>query len=55
MAAKAAGVAAIDCAFAGLHDSARLKAECETALRDGFAGKLALDPNQAAIIASAFV
>jgi citrate lyase subunit beta / citryl-CoA lyase len=54
MAAKAAGVAAIDCAHAGLRDSAGLQAECEAARRDGFAGKLALDPDQAAIIATAF-
>jgi citrate lyase subunit beta/citryl-CoA lyase len=54
LAAKAAGVAAIDCAYAGLHDSASLKAECEAARHDGFAGKIALDPDQAAIIATAF-
>jgi citrate lyase subunit beta/citryl-CoA lyase len=52
MAAKAAGVAAIDCAEP--HDGADLKAECEAARRDGFAGKLGIDADQAALIAAAF-
>jgi len=54
MAAKAAGVAAIDCAYADPHDIAGLKAECEAARRDGFTGKLAIDPDQVALINAIF-
>lgn len=53
MAAKAAGVAAIDCAPT-LRDRAGLKAECEAARRDGFAGKLAFHEDQLAIINAVF-
>lgn len=52
MAAKAAGVAAIDCAELG--ERARFKAECEAACRDGFTGKLGLDAEQVALIAATF-
>ncbi|BBU60737.1 citryl-CoA lyase [Methylosinus sp. C49] len=44
--AAAAGVAAIDAPFADLADTAGLAAQCRAARRDGFAGKLALDPIQ---------
>ena len=54
MAAKAAGVAPIDCAHTDLHDRAGLKAECEAARRDGFAGKFALHEDQVAIINAVF-
>lgn len=54
MAAKAAGVAAIDCAPTRLHDRAGLKAECEAAQRDGFTGKLAIGPDQVLFINAAF-
>jgi citrate lyase subunit beta / citryl-CoA lyase len=53
LAATAAGVAAIDAASAGV-DRAGLRAEAEAARRDGFAAKLALDPDQAKIINEAF-
>ncbi len=53
MAAKAAGVAAIDSVYADL-DRGGLKAACEAARRDGFAGKLALDADQAALINTFF-
>ncbi len=53
MAAKAAGVAAIDSVYADL-DRGGLKAACEAAQRDGFAGKLALDADQAALINTFF-
>jgi citrate lyase subunit beta / citryl-CoA lyase len=53
MAAKAAGVAAIDSVYAD-PDRAGLKAACEAARRDGFAGKLALDADQAALINAYF-
>jgi len=50
LAATAAGVAAIDTAFADLHDKEGLRAEAVAARRDGFVGKMAIDPAQAAII-----
>ncbi len=49
MAAKAAGVAAIDSIYPDF-DRGGLKAACEAARHDGFAGKLALDADQAALI-----
>lgn len=53
MAAKAAGVAAIDSIYTD-PDRAGLKAVCEAARRDGFAGKVALDADQAALINAVF-
>lgn len=53
MAAKAAGVAAIDCATADCTD-ASFRAECAAALRDGFTGKIAVDPDQITIINALF-
>jgi citrate lyase subunit beta/citryl-CoA lyase len=53
-AAAAAGVNAIDAAFASGPDAARLLAETSAAGRAGFIAKLALDPAQAAIINEAF-
>jgi citrate lyase subunit beta / citryl-CoA lyase len=52
-AAAAAGVAAIDTSTAGI-DEAMLRAEAETARRDGFKGKFANDPREARIINEAF-
>jgi citrate lyase subunit beta/citryl-CoA lyase len=54
VAAAAAGVAAIDTAFAGLGNGEGLRAEAHAARRDGFAAKLAFDPAQAKIINAAF-
>jgi citrate lyase subunit beta/citryl-CoA lyase len=54
LAATAAGVAAIDAPSAGLRDPEALRAEALAARRDGFAAKLALDPDQAKIINEAF-
>ena len=54
LAATAARVAAIDTASASLHDPGALRAEALAARRDGFAAKLALDPDQAKIINEAF-
>jgi len=54
LAATAAGVAAIDTAFADLHDKEGLRAEAVAARRDGFVGKMAIDPAQAAIIDEVF-
>ena len=54
IAAASAGVAAIDTGFADLHDEKGLRAEALAARRDGFAGKIAIDPAQAAVINGAF-
>ena len=54
IAAAAAGVAAIDTGFADLDDEEGLRAEALAARRDGFAGKIAIDPAQAAVINGAF-
>ncbi len=54
LAATAAGVAAIDATFAAVADAKGLRAEALAAWRDGFAGKMAIDPAQAAIINDVF-
>lgn len=53
-AAAAAEVPAIDTVHLGLRDLSALRLECEDARRDGFAGKLAIHPDQVAIINSVF-
>jgi citrate lyase subunit beta / citryl-CoA lyase len=54
IAAASAGVAAIDTVFPGVRDRQGLRAEALAARRDGFAGKMAIDPAQAAIINEIF-
>jgi citrate lyase subunit beta / citryl-CoA lyase len=54
LAATAAGVAAIDAIFPDARDFEGLRAEAVAAWRDGFAGKLAIDAAQAAIINEVF-
>jgi citrate lyase subunit beta / citryl-CoA lyase len=54
LAAAAAGVAAIDAAFAYGGDPDGLRAEAIAARRDGFAGKMAIDPGQVGIINEVF-
>jgi len=54
LAAASAGVAAIDTAVTGHHDQAGLRAEALAARRDGFAGKMAIDAAQTAIINDVF-
>jgi citrate lyase subunit beta / citryl-CoA lyase len=54
LAAASARMAAIDSVFADLHDTEGLRAEALAARRDGFAGKMAIDPAQAAIINDVF-
>ena len=54
LAATAVGVAAIDAPSAGLRDPKALREEALAARRDGFAAKLALDPDQVKIINEAF-
>jgi citrate lyase subunit beta / citryl-CoA lyase len=54
LAAAAAGVAAIDAAFASVADAKGLRAEALAARRDGFSAKLATDPGEPRIINEAF-
>jgi citrate lyase subunit beta/citryl-CoA lyase len=54
LAAASAGVAAIDTVFASSHDAEGLRAEALAARRDGFAGKMAIDAAQIAIINQVF-
>jgi citrate lyase subunit beta / citryl-CoA lyase len=54
LAAASAGVGAIDSPFADPRDADGLCAEALAARRDGFAGKMAIDPAQAAIINDVF-
>ena len=54
IAAAAAGVRAIDTAFAGALDAGRIGAETAEAFSAGFAAKLALDPDDAPSINAAF-
>lgn len=53
-AAVGAGLPALDSAWSDHHDLAGLRRECAEARRDGFSGKLAIHPDQAAIINEAF-
>lgn len=53
-AAASAGVQAIDTVFTNFRDPAGLANECDHARRDGFTGKMAIHPDQVAIINSAF-
>ncbi|MGC4027926.1 MAG: CoA ester lyase [Steroidobacteraceae bacterium] len=55
IAAAAAGIAAIDTVFTDLHDHAGLARSAAAARRDGFAGKLAIHPDQVEIIHRAFL
>ncbi len=52
--AAAAGVAAIDAPFLDFRDLTGLSAEARAAARDGFAGKMAIHPDQVGIINAAF-
>jgi citrate lyase subunit beta/citryl-CoA lyase len=54
LAATSAGVPAIDAAFPDADDLEGLRAEAFAARRDGFAGKLAVDAAQAAIVNDIF-
>ena len=54
LAAAAAGVAAIDAAFADVANMAGLRAEAMAARRDGFSAKLAISPEQARVISDVF-
>jgi citrate lyase subunit beta/citryl-CoA lyase len=52
--AVAAGVQPVDGIFADFKDDKGLRAEAEAAAREGFTGKLAIHPDQVAIINAAF-
>lgn len=52
--AATAGVAAIDTIHGDFRDGAGLREECAAAARDGFVGKMAIHPDQVAIINEAF-
>jgi citrate lyase subunit beta/citryl-CoA lyase len=52
--AHAAGVAAIDTIHANVRDISGLRTVCEAARRDGFSGKVAVHPDQVAVINESF-
>lgn len=52
--ACAGGVLPLDTVFVNFRDAAGLKREAEAAARDGFVGKLAIHPDQVAVINAAF-
>ena len=52
--AVAAGVQPVDGVFADFRDEDGLRTEAEAAAREGFTGKLAIHPNQVAVINAAF-
>ena len=54
LAATSARVAAIDGAFPNIRDLDGLRADALAARRDGFTGKIALDPAQAGVINDVF-
>ncbi len=53
--ANAAGVAAVDTLYADIRNPAGLRSVCQQASRDGFVGKLAIHPDQVAIINECFL
>jgi citrate lyase subunit beta/citryl-CoA lyase len=53
-AARDTGVQPVDSLFRDITDLERLKREAEAARREGFTGKLAIDPSQVAVINAAF-
>jgi len=54
LASSAAGVAAIDTVYVDFRDASGLRRECLEAARDGFTAKLAIHPDQVAIINETF-
>jgi citrate lyase subunit beta/citryl-CoA lyase len=52
--AVAAGVQPVDGVFADFRDAGGLRREAEAARREGFTGKLAIHPDQVAVINAAF-
>jgi citrate lyase subunit beta / citryl-CoA lyase len=54
LAAKAAGVAAIETLYADFRDEAGLAADCAAAAREGWTGRIAIHPAQVGVINAAF-
>ncbi len=54
LAAANSGVDAVDTVFTDFRDLDGLEAECRAAVRDGFTGKMAIHPDQVAVINQAF-
>ncbi len=54
LAAKAAGVAAIDTVWTDFSDAAGFEADCASSAREGFVGRMAIHPNQVAVINAAY-
>ncbi|MDF1610005.1 CoA ester lyase [Hoeflea sp. YIM 152468] len=54
LAAAHCAVEAIDTVFTDFRDSEGLERECHAAVRDGFSGKMAIHPDQVAVINTAF-
>ncbi len=54
LAAKAAGVQAIDTLYVNFKDPDGLRESCRAAAREGFTGRIAIHPDQVAIINQAF-
>ncbi len=52
--AAAASVQAIDTVFVNFRDEEGLRLECHAAVRDGFTGKMAIHPDQVAVINEVF-
>jgi citrate lyase subunit beta / citryl-CoA lyase len=53
-AAAAAEVQALDTVFVNFRDEEGLRLECQAAVRDGFTGKMAIHPNQVAVMNEVF-
>lgn len=54
LAASAAGVEPIDTVYPNFRDATGFERECREALRDGFTGKMAIHPEQVAVINAVF-
>ena len=54
LAAKAAGVQAIDTLYVNFKDPEGLRSSCRAAAREGFTGRIAIHPDQVAVINEAF-
>jgi citrate lyase subunit beta / citryl-CoA lyase len=54
LAAKAAGVQAIDTLYVNFKDPDGLRSSCRAAAREGFTGRIAIHPDQVAVINEAF-
>jgi len=54
LAARASGVAAIDTVWTDFSDNAGFEEDCRSSAREGFSGRMAIHPNQVAVINAAF-